>query len=195
MNVYDFDDTIYNGDTNKDLIKYSLKKYPMLVIKSLLKARKLNKEYKKDLIAFERVKEEMLSFIFQIPNYPKFINSFVKSHMKNIKPWYLNRKTEYDVILSASYELWIKLFARELGVKVVIATRTNSDGKIIGKNCKKEEKVNRLKEVFPDLDKIEAAYGDSSCDIPVLDIAKNAYVVEGNKLVTYKRGYKFKTDR
>ena len=28
MNVYDFDDTIYNGDTNKDLIKYSLKKYP-----------------------------------------------------------------------------------------------------------------------------------------------------------------------
>ena len=37
MNVYDFDDTIYDGDTNKDLLKYSLKKYPLLVIKSLLK--------------------------------------------------------------------------------------------------------------------------------------------------------------
>ena len=27
MNVYDFDDTIYDGDTNRDLLKYSFKKY------------------------------------------------------------------------------------------------------------------------------------------------------------------------
>ena len=30
MNVYDFDDTIYDGDTNKDIIKYALKKYPKI---------------------------------------------------------------------------------------------------------------------------------------------------------------------
>ena len=27
MNVYDFDDTIYDGDTNRDLMKYSFKMF------------------------------------------------------------------------------------------------------------------------------------------------------------------------
>ena len=36
MNVYDFDDTIYDGDTNRDLMKYSFKRHPFLVIKALL---------------------------------------------------------------------------------------------------------------------------------------------------------------
>ena len=66
MNVYDFDGTIYNGDTNKDLIKYAFKKYPKLVWKSLMSARKLKKEYEHNLIEYERVKEELLSFIFKI---------------------------------------------------------------------------------------------------------------------------------
>lgn len=195
MNVYDFDDTIYDGDTNKDIIKYALKKYPKITIKALLRARKVNKEYKRNLVLFERVKEEMLSFIFEIPNYPKFINDFVKEHMKNIKPWYLRNKSEHDIILSASYQLWISVFARELGVKNVIATRTDSNGKIIGLNCKHTEKVRRLREVVPDLSNINIAYGDSSNDIPVLDIAKSAFVVEGNKLIPYHKGYKFKTNR
>ena len=195
MNVYDFDDTIYNGDTNKDIIKYGLKKYPKITIKALLRARKINKEYKRNLVVFERVKEEMLSFIFEIPNYPKFINDFVKEHMKNIKPWYLRNKSEHDIILSASYQLWISVFARELGVKNVIATKTDSNGKIIGHNCKNTEKVRRLQEMVPDLSNINIAYGDSSNDIPVLDIAKNAFVVEGNKLIPYHKGYKFKSNR
>ena len=52
--------------------------------------------------------------------------------MKNIKPWYMAKKTENDVILSASYDLWISQFAKRLGVKVVIATKTDSNGKKVG---------------------------------------------------------------
>ena len=85
-------------------------------------------------------------------------------------------------------------FAKELGVKISIATNTDKNGKIVGKNCKKQEKVNRLKEVIS-LDKVECAYGDSACDVYVLNVAKKGYVVEGNELVPYKKGYKFKTSR
>lgn len=191
MNVYDFDDTIYNGDTNKDLIIFGLKKYPKLVFQSLKSARKMKKNYKIGLVEFERVKEELLSFIFKIPNYPAFLNQFVDAHMKKIKPWYNARKTEHDVILSASYDLWISLFARRLGVKVVIATKTDSNGKIIGKNCKGEEKVRRLQELLPNV-KVSAAYGDSETDRYVLELAESGYVVEGNSLKAYYRGYKFK---
>jgi HAD superfamily phosphoserine phosphatase-like hydrolase len=193
MNVYDFDDTIYDGDTNRDLLKYSFKKHPLLVIKSLIKTIIPFIKYKMKKVPFERVKEVMLSFLFEIDT-EKYIKEFVREHMKNIKPWYKERHTKNDVLLSASYYLWISEFGKELGIKTCIATNTDKNGKIIGKNCKKQEKVNRLKEVIS-LDKVETAYGDSSCDVYVLNIAKKGYVVEGNELVPYKKGYKFKTSR
>lgn len=192
MNVYDFDDTIYDGDTNRDLMKYSFKRHPFLVIKALLKTIIPFIKYKLGKVPFERVKEVMLSFLFELDDTEGYIKSFVKDHMKNIKSWY--KVTKKDIILSASYYLWISEFAKELGVKTVIATNTDENGKIIGKNCKKQEKVNRLKEVIS-LDKVETAYGDSSCDVHVLNLAKQGYVVEGNKLVPYKKGYVFKTSR
>lgn len=193
MNIYDFDDTIYNGDTNRDILMYGFKKHPFLVLKALKKAKKLQNDYKRGVIEFERVKEAMLSFIFEIKNYPKFINDFVDSHMKNIKPWYLNRRTQNDIIISASYELWIMQFCKRLGIRYVIATKTDSDGKIIGKNCKGAEKLKRLANVIPNA-VIVSAYSDSSCDIPILESARTGYVVEGNKLITYTKGYKFKNN-
>lgn len=193
MNIYDFDDTIYNGDTNRDILMYGFKKHPFLVLKALKKAKKLQNDYKRGVIEFERVKEAMLSFIFEIKNYPKFINDFVDSHMKNIKPWYLNRRTQNDIIISASYELWIMQFCKRLGIRYVIATKTDSDGRIIGKNCKGAEKLKRLASVIPNA-VIVSAYSDSSCDIPILEAARTAYVVEGDKLITYTKGYKFKNN-
>ena len=193
MNIYDFDDTIYNGDTNRDILMYGFKKHPFLVLKALKKAKKLQNDYKRGVIEFERVKEAMLSFIFEIKNYPKFINDFVDSHMKNIKPWYLNRRTQNDIIISASYELWIMQFCKRLGIRYVIATKTDSDGKIIGKNCKGTEKLKRLASVIPNA-VIVSAYSDSSCDIPILEAARTAYVVEGDKLITYTKGFKFKNN-
>ena len=193
MNIYDFDDTIYNGDTNRDILMYGFKKHPFLVLKALKKAKKLQNDYKRGVIEFERVKEAMLSFIFKIKNYPKFINDFVDSHMKNIKPWYISRRTQNDIVISASYELWIMQFCKRLGIRYVIATKTDSDGRIIGKNCKGAEKLKRLASVIPNA-VIVSAYSDSSCDIPILESARTAYVVEGNKLITYTKGYKFKNN-
>lgn len=191
MNIYDFDNTIYNGDTNKDILLYSFKKHPFKVIKALNKTKKLERDYKRGLITFERVKEAMLSFLFEIDDLNGYIEKFVSSHMKNIKPWYLSRKTDYDIIISASYELWIIPFCKKLGIKYVLATKTDKDGHIIGKNCKGEEKVKRLASTIPNA-QIITSYSDSESDLPILNIAKTAYVVEGNKLIPYVKGYKFK---
>ena len=191
MNIYDFDNTIYNGDTNRDILLYSFKKHPFMVMKALKRTKALEKEYKRGMISFERVKEAMLSFLFKIDDLDKFIEGFVNSHMKNIKPWYLSRKTDYDIVISASYELWIIPFCKKLGIKYVLATKTDKDGHIIGKNCKGEEKVKRLASTIPNA-QIITSYSDSESDLPILNIAKTAYVVEGNKLIPYVKGYKFK---
>ena len=194
MNLYDFDNTIYDGDSCKDIIVYGLKKHFLLTIKSLLNAYKLNSQYKKNIIPFERVKENMLSFIFEIENYQSFVEDFVKNHIDRIKPWYKDIQTENDIIVTASYEIWISLFAEYLGIKHVIATKTDDKGHIIGKNCKKEEKVKRIKEEYPNK-KFKCAYSDSAADIPILELASKAYVVEGNELRLYKKGYEFKNTK
>ncbi len=191
MNLYDFDNTIYDGDTNKDIILYSLKHYPFKVIKSLIRAKKLKKKYKKGLIKFEKVKETMLSFLFEINNLDEFLEKFVNRHLKNIKKWYLNKKKENDVIITASYNIWISKFCKKLKIKHFIATETDSKGKIINNNCKGIEKVNKFKKIYKNIKPL-FAYSDSKVDIPMLEYAKNAYVVEGNKLFPYKKGYKFK---
>lgn len=194
MNIYDFDDTIYAGDTNRDIMLYSFKKHPFMVLKALKKAAVLDRDYKKGIVSFERVKEAMLSFLFELPDRDQYINKFVDAHIKKIKSWYLSRKTDNDIVISASYELWISVFCKKIGIKYVIGTKTDEDGKIIGKNCKREEKLKRLAEVIPNAS-IASAYSDSSEDIPLLEAAKTAFVVEGDKLIPYQKGYKFKNTK
>ena len=45
MNIYDFDDTIYAGDTMKDIFKYSAVRHPILLIKSIFKSRVYYNKY------------------------------------------------------------------------------------------------------------------------------------------------------
>ncbi len=194
MNIYDFDDTIYDGDTGIDIIKYSLIRHPFLTLRSLFKAAMLYKKYRNKEIELDLLKENLLKFVFQIKNHKEYINKFVESHMKNIKPWYKERQTDNDILATASYDLWIDLFAKNIGIKHVICTKTDDNGCIVGKNCKGEEKVIRLKKEYPKK-KFVCAYSDSAADIPILELADKAYVVEGNELLKYKKGFNFKRSR
>jgi len=152
------------------------------------------KEYKKGRVEFERVKEELFLFLSEIKDIDKLLNLFANKNMKKIKKWYLQNKNENDIIVTASYELWIKKFCDKLGVRYLIGTKIDPRGYIIGKNCKGEEKVLRIKYSLPSAI-IKNAYSDSSSDIPMLKLAQNAFVVEGNKLIPYNDGYKFKNNK
>ena len=191
MNIFDFDGTIYDGDSCKDIIIYGLRKHFLVVVPSLYRTIKMYKKYKKDLVSFDSVKESLISFIFMIKDTDKFLDEFVKSHIKKIKPWYLDIKNSEDVIITASCDTWINKFASLLDLKYVIATKVDISGKLISKNCKREEKIVRFRELFPNAE-VNNSYSDSESDIPMLKLAKNPYVIEGNNVIPYKEGYKFK---
>ena len=74
----DCDKILLSFNKCKDIITYGLKKHFILTLKSLLKAKRLNKKYKKDLIPFEEVKQSMLSFIFKIDNYQEAAKIFME---------------------------------------------------------------------------------------------------------------------
>ncbi len=84
------------------------------------------------------------------------------------------------VIVTASPEETVAPFARGLGADMLIGTRLQFDaqdrftGHLDGANCRGQEKVRRLREVFgPDL-RLAAAYGDTSGDEAMLAIADDA---------------------
>jgi len=81
------------------------------------------------------------------------------------------------VIVTASPELTVAPFARDLGAEALIGTllAVDAEGRITGdlasENCRAEQKVLRLRQRFgPDV-RLAAAYGDTSGDTQMLSIA------------------------
>ena len=190
MNVYDFDDTIYNGDSTVDFYLYCLKKNKK-VLKYIPKQIKGVFLYIIKRISKEELKEYFFSFLKEI-NTEKEVNSFWKSHKKHIKKWYLENQREDDVIISASPVFLLKPICEDLNIKNLIATETDpKTGKTIGKNCKGQEKVKKFKEVFKNK-KIEKFYSDSKSDTPLAEIAKQAFIVDNDNIYDWKEDKKNK---
>lgn len=183
MNVYDFDNTIYNGDSTFDFYLFCLKRN-----KNILKAfPKLTKSFTKFYVLKKgnktEFKENMYSFLKYIDTENE-VKEFWKTHLKNIKSWYFENQKEDDVIISASPEFLLKPICKILGINHLIASRVSpADGKYTGRNCHGKEKVRRFKEIYNE--KIEEFYSDSYSDNPLALISKRPYMVKGNKLTRW----------
>lgn len=184
MNVYDFDDTIYRGDSTSDFVKWCVKKKPRLalhhaktgIVFCAYKARLTNKTY---------FKEKMYGFLQYIPDIDEWVEEFWDEHMKNIKSWYLNHKKPDDVIISASPEFLLKPVCRRLGIKNLMASQVDKHtGFYLGINCFGAKKVHRFMEKFND--NIDEFYSDSLSDAPLAKLAEKAYLVKDNTLIPWK---------
>jgi len=82
------------------------------------------------------------------------------------------------VIVTASPNTIVAPIARALGADLLIGTRLAFDaddrvtGALDGANCRGPEKVRRLREVFGDDVRLEAAYGDTDGDREMLALAE-----------------------
>jgi phosphoserine phosphatase len=186
MNIYDFDDTIYNGDSGIDFFLYSLKKHKVK-IKCILKAiiKYIGKVFGKYEI--KDVKDELFDYLKDIKDLDLFVEEFWNKHEKNIKKWYLENQKEDDVLMTASCDIWIYPICKRLNIKHVICTQTDKETKkIIGKNCKGKNKIEIFNKMFPNAN-VENAYSDSLSDLPMFEISKNAYLVKKDKLIKYEK--------
>ncbi len=181
VNVYDFDDTIYRGDSSRDFYFYCLFKYkklfllqPIVGFYSILFLLKI---YPKT-----QFKEKVFSFLKWIPNIDDELKQFWDKHICNIKPFYENTKKADDIIISASPEFLLEPAIKLIGSPRLIASRIDKyTGKYDGLNCYGSEKVNRLKIQFPEVE-IDEFYSDSRSDDPLAKLSQKAYLVIGDKL-------------
>lgn len=180
MNVYDFDNTIYKGDSTFDFYKFCLRRHIGIVklFPSLLGA--FTKYYvlkKGTKTQFKEVMYKFLTFV----DTEKEVDLFWDSHIKNIKPWYKKQQKENDLIISASPEFLLKPAMKRLGIKRLIASQVSPvNGKYSGINCHGEEKVRLFRKKYNC--EIEEFYSDSYSDTPLAAISKTAYMVKDDKI-------------
>lgn len=183
MNIYDFDNTIFKGDSSIKFIKYSLLRHPFIVIPSMFKSLWECIKYVFHKSDFNKIKSSMFSFVRKIKNIDEYLDIYVDKKMKYIKKFYYENQKDDDVIISATYDFIIKRFCKRLNIKYFIASKYDiKNGINIGNNCKGEEKVKRFYEMFKS-PIVNEAYSDSNSDLPMLKLAKTAYLVQDDKLI------------
>lgn len=181
VNLYDFDGTIYDGDSTLDFFFYCLKKKKK-IIRYLPIQTFYTFLYFIKIVPKKRWKETFFKFLKDFNNIDGVVNDFWQLNFRKIKNWYLEQNHSNDVIISASPEFLLKPIARQLDVLKLIATIVDQNtGKFLSENCYGEEKVKRLSDELPNIT-VDEAYTDTLSDKPMIELAKKGYLVKQNKI-------------
>lgn len=186
MNAYDFDNTIYAGDSTVDFYLYCVKRYPRVAVYSLRLAWPALM-FLTGRMSKTRFKQRFFGFLAYLPDVDRAVEDFWEKHMARIKPFYLERRRADDVIISASPEFLLRPALNKLNVSGLIASRVDRrTGVYEGLNCDGEEKARRLDRELPDA-RIEDFYSDSRSDAPLARRARRAYMVRAERIEPWPR--------
>jgi len=184
MNIYDFDDTIYSGDSTLDFYWYCLKNYPrtFLAVPIAFFGFAL---FKLSIISKTLFKQRFFSFLRYVPEIDSVVLAFWDNNESKIQKWYLKQKRVDDIIISASPEFLLMPICNKLGVKLIASQVNKHTGVFTGENCYGEEKIKRLVSEYKKVI-IEKFYSDSLSDYPLAKLAKNAYLVKGTVITDWE---------
>lgn len=198
--VYDFDKTVYGGESGTNFFTYYAKRYP-------LKATIFGLFYIKEVFLYliritnlKILKERFYIFLesHSKEEIKKIIEGFWNEYKREIYDWVpdeleSNKKESDMLILTSATPLFlIEKFAKELGFDVVFGTEFKGDGKdkfisqIEGENNKGEEKVKKLDKWAREKSieyNITKFYSDSLADEPLFNIAEKKYWIKRGKKI------------
>jgi len=176
MNVYDFDGTIYNGDSTVDFFLFALKRKPSLLLNVPRQAFGFVL-YGLKRIKKTQLKEYFFSFLQKI-DADELLEAFWAQHQHKVFPWYQAQQQTDDIIISASPDFLLSPICRKLGINHLIASRVDpKSGKFLGENCRGEEKVRRLAAEY-NVIRIDKFYSDSRSDLPLAQLAEQPFFVK-----------------
>ncbi|MBE6960317.1 MAG: phosphoserine phosphatase [Ruminococcaceae bacterium] len=183
MNIYDFDGTIYDGDSTVDFFLFVLKNQPSLM-RYLPRQAKGFLLYGLKRIDKRQLKEHFFAFLAGIDT-DKWLPAFWEQHAGKIYPWYSAQQQADDVIISASPEFLLQPICQKLGINHLIASRVDvRTGKFLGANCRGREKVVRLQEELG-IARCDQFYSDSTSDLPLAQIAEQAFLIKKGQITEW----------
>lgn len=184
MNVYDFDGTIYGGDSTLRFYRFCLMRHPRLVLRlpgiaaaavSFRCGRMTREDFK---ARFYR------GFLPLLPSVSSAVDAFWEREITRIRPWYRSVTQPTDVIVSASPFFLLAPVCRTLGVTLIASQVDPETGALTGPNLRGEEKVSAFQSAFPAA-KIEKFYSDTASDAPMAALAAEAFLVRGNSFAMW----------
>ena len=183
IDVYDFDGTIYDGDSTVDFFFFTLFRNPRIIVK-LLVIFWYACLYLLHIVSLQTFKSHFFSFVTKIKDIDQEIELFWQKKEKKINTYFLEnmkeKKTTY--VISASPEFLLKPFLKKWkNISVIASVVDKKTGVYTGKNCKGEEKIKRLDQKVKKYE-IEHFYSDSLNDLPLANISKKSYFVTHGKV-------------
>lgn len=181
IDVFDFDGTIYDGDSTADFLLFCLFKKPWIAVFCLgplflALGKKLTGRF--TLTAFKSGLFSAFARCLDLPETAEEFWSRKKTRAK-IGSWFLTRKRTLPVVIaSASPDFELAPAARLLSADDLVCTRCDpKTGRLIGKNCKSEEKIERIRQRFGAF-QVRSMYTDNpKADGPLLSLAEEKYLV------------------
>ena len=185
IDVYDFDGTIYDGDSTVDFTRFCLRRHPSLLLALprfawvclRLAAGRAGLREMKSVLFSEMARR------FSLEDEARQFWQQPKTRAK-LGAWFETTPRDVPIVIaSASPEFELRHAAKLLGVDTLIGTRANAEtGELIGKNCKGAEKIRRIGEAIGPFT-VRAMYTDSvKSDGPLLDMAQEKYLVRHGKV-------------
>lgn len=184
IKAYDFDGTIYDGDSSIDFYKFCFKKKKS-ICKYWFKNVWFFVLYILGIKTKTEMKEVFFCFLKDFKEKELLLEEFWTIHESKIKTWYLEKKHTDDIIISASPEFLLAIPCKKLKVKDCIASIVEIEtGKFLSANCHGKEKVKRLTEKYSNII-VEEMYTDSSVDLPMIEFAQKGFKVKKNQVIPY----------
>lgn len=188
MNVFDFDNTIYDGETLVDFIFYYIKTDP----KIWKYVPKLVRIYFKDTLHLFTVEDAVTAYADFLEGYyikntikKEDIKKFWDENEHKIKPWYNEVRKDDDIIVSGTTDFLLDEIAARIGLKNYVGSSIDEKTGKFKRLCFLENKVKIFRELYPDAH-IDNFYTDSMNDKAMMDIADHVYFVTGNKIEQIK---------
>lgn len=182
MNVYDFDKTIFRGDSTARFYRFCLRRTPRMLKRLPRLAFEALLVLPRDKTRF---KQSMFGFLRDLDDPERAVTEFWQQNRRRIKPFYLEKRRADDIIISASPEFLLRPILTELGVTRLLASPVDiHTGLYSGENCHGREKVRRLRQAYGNVE-IDEFYSDSHADDPLAEIAKSAFCVKGDRILPW----------
>ncbi|MCC8016652.1 MAG: haloacid dehalogenase-like hydrolase, partial [Clostridiales bacterium] len=188
VNVYDFDNTIYDGETLVDFIIYYIKRDPAIwkyIPKLLIIAIK-------DALHLFTVPEAVKAYASFLEGYyihlddiEKAVVDFWNKNEKKIKPWYAEVRQASDIVVSGSTDFILDEIMKRMGIENYVGSSIDKKSGKFTRLCFLDNKVKIFKELYHDK-RIKNFYTDSMNDKPMMDISENVYLVKKNKITKIK---------
>lgn len=182
MNGYDFDKTIYDGDSSTDFFVYMVLSRPYLLIFTLWFLVVVSL-YGLKVLSKKKTKEFLFFYIPWYKNLDVIVEKFWDKKISKVFDWYKQQQKEDDIIISASLDFVLVPAMKRLGIKNYLCTLFDAgEGKVIGENCYGKQKYVRFQAKFGGV-KLKSFYSDSMSDYAMMKIADSAYLVKNKKPV------------